>query len=72
MALYDSFGPRALILLAIGIAVFVAVIPTALNNLFDVNTTTWDAGTKSLFVLIPLVIVAVVLLSLLSDFGSGE
>jgi hypothetical protein len=72
MALYDSFGPRALILLAIGIAVFVAVIPTALNNLFAVNTTSWDPGTKSLFVLIPLVIVAVVLLSLLSDFGSGE
>jgi hypothetical protein len=72
MALYDSFGPRALILLAIGIAVFVAVIPTALDNIFDVNTTEWDAGTRSLFVLIPLVIVAVVLLSLLSDFGSGE
>ena len=38
------------------------LIPVALNQLFSVNTSTWDTQTAAMFIVIPVAIVIVVVL----------
>lgn len=64
---------KGYILLAIGIIVLAAVVPAAISKFFTADTSGWDAGTKSLWAVIPLVIVAVLLLSFFGGRASkGE
>lgn len=66
-----SVSPALIIGLVIGIYVFTALLPGALDNIFAVNTTAWDAGTASLWVVLPLIIVALFLLKF-SGQGAGK
>jgi TRAP-type mannitol/chloroaromatic compound transport system permease small subunit len=63
---------KGYILLAVGIIVLAAVVPAAITSFFAADTSGWDAGTVALWTVIPLVIVAVLLLSFFRGSGKGE
>lgn len=65
-----DLSPGILIGLAVGIIVFANTIPGALDDLFAVNTSTWDTATVALFTLLPLVIVAFFLIRFAPGKGS--
>lgn len=48
--------------IALGVYFLSALVPPALDNFFSVNTDGWDTGTASLWVIIPLAIVALIVL----------
>lgn len=58
-----------LIVFSIAIFVAAAILPGAIDSVFDANTTGWDAGTVALWTIVPLVVVAGVLLMILRMTG---
>jgi thiol:disulfide interchange protein len=65
-------SPRGLILFAIAIAFLVALVPTALNDLFAVDTANWSAAAQSLWVIIPLAVVATLVLIFVPKGKGGK
>jgi hypothetical protein len=63
----------ASVIMGIGIAIYFlsAVLPGAFDNFFATDTSGWDAGTASLWVLIPLAAIALVVLGLVGKMGGG-
>jgi hypothetical protein len=47
-----------IVTMAIGIIVLAALVPTALETLFDVDTTNWSAGARAIWDVLPIVILA--------------
>jgi hypothetical protein len=64
-----NFTAGGILLLGISIYFLSAVIPGAISNFFDANTTGWDAGTIALWALIPLAIVAVLVMVFVPSRG---
>lgn len=59
-----SLNPTTLIMLGIGIAVLVAVIPSSIEQVSVVDTANWSAASQSLWNLLPLIIVAVIVVGI--------
>lgn len=57
-----SITAKSLIGLAIGLAVMVAVIPQAIEQISSTDTGNWSSATQSLWNLMPLIIVAVIIM----------
>lgn len=55
----------AIIGISIAFIIAAAILPTAINNMVSVNTTTWDNSTESLFDQIPLFGVIAIVVSVL-------
>lgn len=70
------WGVTALVFLTVGIAIFVAVMPTQLAHMTNqsfVNTSHWSNGAKGLYAIMPIVIVGFILFNLLPiNRGGGE
>lgn len=64
-----DLSPRGLVIFVIGIVFLAALVPTALNDLFAVNTSTWDTGAASLWVIVGLAIVASIVLHFVPSKG---
>ncbi|MDY6865135.1 MAG: hypothetical protein SVY15_04080 [Halobacteriota archaeon] len=58
---YKNVGSM-LILMSIGIYILAATLPGAIDAIVNTTTTNWGAGEKSLWVLLPLVFIAVVIM----------
>lgn len=58
--------------LAIGVYFLSALIPGAMDSLFNVDTSGWDPSSATLFTLIPLAIIAGIVLIFVPRFGGGE
>ncbi len=67
-----SFRVGALIFLPVALVVFVATIPFALNGIFGNDLTGWDYATRTMWVLLPLVVIAVVFRAMFQDVWSNE
>lgn len=67
-----DLSPRGIVLLSIAIVVFSALIPTALESLFGVDTGNWSAGAVALWVAIPVVILAGALLLFVPGSKGGD
>lgn len=55
---------KEMIALAIGVSVLVAVIPQSIESISSVNTTNWSAAARSLWDLMPLIIIAVIVMGI--------
>lgn len=65
--------PGAIFAFALGIYFVAALVPAALDTLFDVNTTGWGASNIALWGLIPLAIIAAVVIVFVPRMGGkGE
>lgn len=68
-----KFSPAAIFGLAIAVYFLSALVPGAISNFFDANTTGWDAGTVALWGIIPLAIIGLVVFKFVPRDGSkGE
>jgi len=45
---------KNVVTMAVTLLILSIIVPIALNNFFDVNTDSWDAGVVSVWVIIPL------------------
>ena len=62
---------QSIVIIAVGILVGSAILPTAFDNWFGANTTTWDAATASLWPLIPLGVVVALVILYMGRRGTG-
>lgn len=58
-----------IMLIAVGVYFLSAVLPGAFDNFFGADTSSWDAGTAALWLLIPLGIIAVIVFAYLPKGG---
>lgn len=54
----NMISPGFILGIGIGLYFLSAVLPGAITNFFTADTASWDTGTKALWVLIPLAVVA--------------
>lgn len=57
MSVLKNISGGTLVAFAIGIAFMSATVPSAITNIFAVDTISWDAGSAALWALIPLAII---------------
>lgn len=62
---------NTIIMIGLSLYVLSAILPGAFDNFFNTSTASWDSGTASLWVIIPLVVVVAVLLAYLPRDTSG-
>lgn len=65
-------SPRNIIMLGIAVAFLVAIVPSALNDFFNVSTATWDSSVATLWPIIPLAIVAIFVFAFLPRGAGGR
>lgn len=58
--------------IAIGVYFLSALLPSAFDNFFGANTTTWDTATVALWGLIPLGIIALVVYKYVPSTGGKK
>lgn len=56
-----SLSPNKIFGIVLGLYFAAILVPPALSNIFNANTTGWDAGTIALWGLIPLAVIAVII-----------
>lgn len=67
-----SISAKGLIGLAIAVAIMVAVIPQAIENISSTDSSNWSSATQSLWNLMPLIIIAVIVLGIAGGIAKSK
>lgn len=67
-----AISARTVFLLGIGVYFLSAVLPAAITNFFNADTTGWDAGTVALWSLIPLAIIGLLVMKYVPGGSKSE